>query len=132
MTELYVWLEKMMGGDETRATIVAASIAVLGAVVLGVAIFYGTGFVLDRLPARKDRCPGCGRRTLIVCWFDEYDDAGVEDVFSRCISCAARYRQRQDDAWEDASDAKFDTMFNGTAAVDRAESLWDTAIWIDD
>jgi hypothetical protein len=28
MTELYVWLQKMMGGDETKATIVAASIAV--------------------------------------------------------------------------------------------------------
>jgi hypothetical protein len=77
MTELYSWLQKMMGGDETRATIVAVSIAVFGAVVLGVTIYYGIGFVAERLPSRKNRCPGCGRRALIVSWFDEYDDEGV-------------------------------------------------------
>ena len=126
MTAIYTWLLKMTGGDETRATIVAVSIAVFGSVVLGVAIFYGIGFVAERLPARKNRCPGCGRRTMIVCWFDEFDEdeEGVDYVYFRCVSCAARYRQFGD-AWEDASDAKFDTMFDGTAAADRAESLWD-------
>ncbi len=125
MSAIYTWLLKMTSGDETRATIVAASIALFSAVVLGVAIFYGIGFVLVRLPTRMNRCPGCGRRALIVCWFDDDDDEGFEYVFLRCISCAARYRQRPGDAWEDASDAKFDTMFDGTAAADRAESLWD-------
>jgi hypothetical protein len=125
MTEFYVWLQKMMGGDETTASIVAASIAVLGSIVLGVAIFYGTAALLVRLPTVKGRCPGCGRRRLIVCWFDENDEEGVEHVFFRCLSCAARYKQRTGDAWEDASDPKFNAMFNGAAAGHRAEPLWD-------
>lgn len=124
MTELYAWLQRMMGGDETRATIVAVSIALIGAVLLGVAIYYGMGSLLERLPAVKDRCPGCGRRSLTVSWFDENDDVEIEYVFFRCHSCAARYRQRPGDSWEDASDPKFDEKFNA-AAGRRDESLWD-------
>jgi hypothetical protein len=125
MTELYVWLQKMMGGDETRATIVAASIAVIGAILLGVAIFHCMVALLERFPAIKDRCPGCGRRSLTVCWFDENDEEEVEYVFFRCHSCAARYQQRPGDIWEDASGPKFDAMFNGDSAASRAEPLWD-------
>jgi hypothetical protein len=125
MTEIYVWLQKTMGGDETRATIVAASVAIFAAVVLGVAIYYGMAAVLDRLPAVKDRCPGCGRRSLTVCWFDENDEEGVEYVFSRCSSCAARYKQRPYGAWEGASEPKFDAVFNRAAAGTWGESLWD-------
>ena len=124
MTELYAWLQRMMGGDETRATIVAVSIALIGAVLLGVAIYYAIGVLSERLPAVKDRCPGCGRRSRTVCWFDENDDEGVEYVFFRCHSCGARYKQRPGDFWEDASDPKFDAMFNAPAGR-RDESLWD-------
>ncbi len=94
MTAIYTWLLKMTGGDETRASAVAVSIAVIGAVVLGVGLYFAMTTFLMRLSSIKDRCPRCGRRTLIVCWFDDNDDEGVEYVFSRCISCAARYRQR--------------------------------------
>jgi transcription elongation factor Elf1 len=127
MTELYVWLQKMTGGDETRASIVAASIAVIGAIFLGVAIYYGTMALLERLLV-KDRCLGCGRRSLTVCWFDENDEEEVEYQFFRCHSCGARYKQRPGEVWEDASDAKFDAMFIGDSRASRADPLWDNEL----
>jgi transcription elongation factor Elf1 len=125
MTAIYTWLLKMMGGDETEASVVAVSIAVISAVVIGVGLYFAIGTVLTRLPSMKDRCPRCGRRSLIVCWFDENDEEEAEYVFGRCDSCAARFKQRSYDTWEDASDPKFDTMFDSVAAKNRADPLWD-------
>ena len=90
MTAIYTWLQKMMGGDETKASVVAVSIAVIAAIVLGVGLYLAMGTVLMRLPSIKGRCPRCGRRGLIVVWFDENDEDETEYVFGRCVSCAAR------------------------------------------
>jgi hypothetical protein len=125
MTAIYAWLLKMTGGDETSATVVAVSIALIGAVVLGVGLYFAMGNILMLLPSLKERCPRCRRRSLIVVWCDENDEEGAEYVFGRCASCAARFKQRSYDAWEDASDPKFDLMFNGVNAEQRADPLWD-------
>jgi DNA-directed RNA polymerase subunit M/transcription elongation factor TFIIS len=125
MTEIFTWLLKMTGGDETKASIVAVSIAVIGAVVLAVGLYFATMTVLDRLPSIKERCPSCRRRSLIICWFDENDEEGTEYVFFRCESCSARFKQRPGADWEDASDPKFDTMFSGASVEQRADPLWD-------
>ncbi len=78
MTAIYTWLLKMTGGDETRASVVAVSIALIDAVVLGVGLYFALGTFLMRLPSIKDRCPRCKRRSLIVCWFEENDEECYE------------------------------------------------------
>ena len=47
MTAIYTWLLKMTGGDETRASIVAVSIALIDAVVLGVGLYFALGSLPD-------------------------------------------------------------------------------------
>jgi hypothetical protein len=87
--------------------------ALVVSVILAIAIFNGLMALLLRLPPIKDKCPGCRRRALAVCWCDESDEDGVEYVYSRCDACGKRYRALGAGAWEDASASEFDGMYRG-------------------
>jgi hypothetical protein len=111
MTEVFRWLQRVLG-SESSAAIAAATAALVVSVILAIAIFHGLMALLLRLPA-KARCPDCLRRALAVCWCDENDEDGVEYVYSRCDACGARYRALGAEAWEDASASEFDGIHRG-------------------
>ena len=117
MTQLFAWIQKVTGGDETRATAIAFLIVLVGVILLAITIYRGLMALLFRLPTLKERCPRCGRRTLAVCWCDENDEDGSEYAFFRCSTCEARYRQQVQGVWEDASDPQFDAFFKSDPTV---------------
>jgi uncharacterized membrane protein YeaQ/YmgE (transglycosylase-associated protein family) len=53
MTAIYTWLLKMMGGDETNASVVAVSIAVIGAVVLVVELYSAMLVEIEPVTSRR-------------------------------------------------------------------------------
>jgi len=116
MTGLFARLQAVMGGDETRASVVAVLIALVGSVLLAIPINWGLIALLGRFDHVKERCPGCGRRALTVSWCDENDEDGVEHAYFRCSHCKARYRQRWGEPWEDASSPAFDSKFESNAS----------------
>ncbi|WP_435011515.1 hypothetical protein P12x_002828 [Tundrisphaera lichenicola] len=113
MNRLFAWLQRVTDGHEVGASTLAVVIVLVGSVVLAVSIYRGSMAVLNRLPHHKERCPGCGRRALAVCWCDEEDEEGAEHAYFRCDRCGARYRQRLGGPWEDASAPEFASMFEG-------------------
>jgi hypothetical protein len=53
MTAIYTRLLKMMGGDETNASVVAVSIAVIGAVVLVVELYSAMLVEIEPVTSRR-------------------------------------------------------------------------------
>jgi hypothetical protein len=53
MPAIYTWLQRMMGGDETKATVVAVSIAVIGAVVLVVELYFAMLVEIEPVTSRQ-------------------------------------------------------------------------------
>jgi hypothetical protein len=53
MTAIYTWLLKMMGGDETRASVAAVSIAAIGAVILGVGLYFAMLVEIEPVTSRQ-------------------------------------------------------------------------------